>query len=59
MWFQAYFVLAMFAAALQPKALGLCIVFAIGLFAFYPVQDQAIFLTLFFVPAYLISSFRD
>lgn len=59
MFFEAYFVLAMFAAAFQPKALGMCIVFSVGLLAVYPLEEPATFLTLFFVPVYIIASFRD
>jgi hypothetical protein len=58
-FFPAYFTLAMFAAALQPKALGMCICFAIGLLALYPQTDQAAMLTLLFLPAYLLASFRS
>lgn len=58
-YFQAFFVLAMFAAALQPKALGMCIVFAIGLLAVYPIGENAAMLTLLFLPAYVLASFRS
>lgn len=59
LWFPAYFALIMFTAALQPKALGLSIVTAIGLMALYPDADRATMLTLLYVPAYLLAGFRD
>ena len=58
-WFPAYFVLAMFCAALQARALGLCVVFSVGLLALYPDNATAGLLTVFFLPAYLLASFRD
>lgn len=58
-WFPAYFTLAMFCSALNPKALGLCITFALGLVALFPDDAAAGFLTLFFLPAYVLASFRD
>jgi len=59
LWFPAYFALAMFLGALQPKALGLVIVFALGLVALYPYEEPAGLLTILLVPAYLLASFRD
>jgi hypothetical protein len=58
-WFPAYFVLALFMAALNPKALGTVIVFGLGLVCFYPDTTKAGFLALFCLPAYLLASFRD
>ena len=58
-WFPAFFVLAMFAGAIQPKALGTVIAFCMGLATLYPSQEAAGLLTLLFVPAYILASFRD
>jgi len=58
-FFPAYFALAMFAGALQSKALAVCICFCLGLVAVYPNQDLAGLLTVLFLPAYLVASFRD
>jgi len=49
----------MIGASLQPKALGLSVVFAIGLGVLYPDVTNATFLTIFYIPLYLLSSFRD
>lgn len=57
--FPAFYVLAMFTAAIQPKALGLCIVFTVAMSAVYPNVEQASLLTLMFVPALVIASFRE
>jgi len=58
-WFPVHFALAMFGAALQSKALGVCIVFGLGLIAVYPSEDAAGLLAILFLPAYLVASFRD
>lgn len=57
--YPAYFVLVLFAAAFNSKALGLSIVTAISLMAFYPNPDYGNFVVLFFVPAYIVASFRE
>jgi hypothetical protein len=59
LWFPAYFVLAMFGSALQARTLGLNICFAVGLLALYPDSETAGLLTIFYLPAYLLASFRD
>jgi len=58
-WFPAYFTLAMFAGAINPKALGTVIAFCLGLVTLYPSKDLAGMLTVFFVATYLLASFRD
>jgi hypothetical protein len=58
-WFAGWFTLAMFGAALQPKALGLSIVFAVGLAALYPNSDQAGLLTVFYLAAYILAGVRE
>ena len=59
LWYPAYFALAMFCAALNPKALGACIVFALGLVCVHPAEDPALLLSVLFLPAFLLASFRD
>ena len=59
LWFPAYFALAMFTGAMQPKALALSICFAIGLSALYPDTDSAGMLTILYLPAFVLASFRD
>jgi len=58
-YFPAYFVLAMFGAALQPKAMGLSVVFALGLVCVYPDKDLAALLAIVYLPSFLLASFRD
>jgi hypothetical protein len=58
-FFPAFFVLAMFGSALNPKTLGMSICFSIGLLAVMPDTDKAGLLTIFYLPAYLLASFRD
>lgn len=58
-WFSAYFTVGMFAAALNAKALGVCIVYALSLVAMYPDVEKATFATLFLIPAVLVANFRD
>jgi hypothetical protein len=59
MWFPAYFALAMFSAALNSKALGVSLCFALSLVALYPDSDKAGLTAILFLPAYLLASFRD
>lgn len=56
--YPAYFVVIMFAGAFNSKALAICIVASLGLVAFYPSKELASFIFLFFIPAYVIASFR-
>ncbi len=54
-----WFVLAMFGAAVNAKALGLSVVFA-GALVYAGLDETATeFLAFFYVPAYLLASFRD
>ena len=57
--FPAYFVMLLFMAALQPKALGTSIVAAVALGTFYPNWDYGGFVMLFYVAAYLLATFRS
>ena len=58
-WFPAYYVAAMFIAAMVPKALGATIAFALGLLCVYPSVEQAGLLVVMYVPSVLIAAFRD
>jgi len=58
-FYPALFVLAMFGAALQSKALGVSICFALGLVGVYPSVEGATMLFILYLPAYLLASFRD
>jgi len=57
--FPAYFVLAMFMAAFNSKALGVSIVGAVALGSFYPNWVMGGFVVIFLLPAYLIAGFRS
>lgn len=59
LWWSAYFVVAMFAAALNAKALGATIAFCLGLVVVYPDADKAALLILFYIPAVVVANFRD
>jgi hypothetical protein len=54
-----WLILAMFGAAVNSKALGLSIVFAISLLYAGVTASTVEFLSFFYVPAYILSSFRD
>jgi hypothetical protein len=58
LWYPAYIALAMFCAAMQSKALGVCLCFVIGLGVVYPAEDPALMLAILFMPAFLLASFR-
>ncbi len=57
--YPSYFVAAMFAGAMVAKALGVVVVFSLGLLMVYPDAQKATFLFLFFAPAVVLSAFRD
>jgi hypothetical protein len=57
--FTAYYVGAMGAASVVPKALGASICFCVGLSVVYPDTSLAAFLLMFYVPFVLLSAFRD
>ena len=59
LWFAGFFVVAMFASAVNPKALGATIAFCLGLVALYPDYVTAGLLTVLYIPAVLLASFRD
>lgn len=54
-----YFVLAIFIAAMNAKALGAMIVYAIGLLTVFPDAEKAHFLSFFLVAAVIMASFRN
>lgn len=58
-YFPAYFVLAMFVGASQPKTLGLTISFVVGLLCLYPNTSSAALLVVFYIPFVLYANFRD
>lgn len=58
-WFPGFFIVAMFLAAINSKALGLCIVFSLGLVCLYPNVIYASLLTAFLIPFYIVATFRD
>jgi hypothetical protein len=58
-FFAGYVVLAMFIAAGNPKALGVCICFCLGLLLVHPDVGQGGLLTVFLVPAAVYATFRD
>ena len=55
----AYFVVVMFGAAFNSKNLGVSIVAAVALLASVGNVDGANFIFLFYLPAVLLSGFRD
>lgn len=55
----AWFILGMFLAALNAKALGVSVVYAIALMALYPDCDGMQMVVLLYIPAYLLAAFRD
>ena len=57
--FPAYFVLVLLGAAQQSKALGLSIVAAVALCAFYPNWSMGGFVMLFYIPALLLAITRE
>lgn len=57
--FPGYFVMAIFIAAMNAKALGAMIVYAIGLLAVFPDAEKAHFLSFFVVSAVIMASFRN
>lgn len=58
-YWPALFVVAMLVGSLNSKGLSLNIAFCIGLMCLYPSVESANFLTLFYLPAVLLSNFRD
>ena len=54
----AYFVLIMFGAAFQPKALGASVVCGLGLVAAAGDVTKSAFIFLLYIPAFLVASFR-
>lgn len=57
--FPAFYVVTMLVGALNPKALAMCIVFAIGLSAVYPDVSKAGFMAVFLLPFVLLANYRD
>lgn len=55
----AYIVGIMFGAASVAKGLGVCVVAALGMVAVYPNINHGAFIFMFFIPALLLSAFRD
>jgi hypothetical protein len=59
LWFPAMFVVAMFTSALNSKSLGASICLGLGLICVYPNVTSASLLTILYIPAVLLSNFRD
>lgn len=59
LWFAAMYIMVMYIAAGNSKALGVSIVTAIGISSSYPDAEKAAFIVLMYVPAVLYASFRD
>ena len=59
LWFAGYFALLMFSAALNARALGASIVAALCLVALYPNYVAAGLVTVLFIPAYVLATFRE
>jgi hypothetical protein len=57
--YPAYFVLVLFGAAVNSKFLGVSIVAALSLVAFYPNWSMGGFVVLFYLPALLVAGFRN
>ena len=57
--FPAYYVVAMYVGAMISKSLAACVAFCLGLSLVYPDATKATFLFLLFVPAVVLSAFRD
>jgi hypothetical protein len=55
----AWLVVAMITSAINAKTLGLNVVFALAMMMFGSSTDAVSLLTLFYVPAVLLASFRD
>jgi len=55
----AYFVVIMYVAAMNSKALGVSIVAAVAMMAGVPDTTICTFLFLLYVPAFVLASFRD
>jgi len=57
--FPALFGVAIFVAALVPKANFASVAFCLGLLAVLPSEDQAIMLLSLYIPALVLAAFRD
>jgi len=55
----AQFVVAMFVAGLNSKALGVTIAYSVGLLTIYPDLSKAALITIMYIPAVLLATFRE
>jgi hypothetical protein len=57
--YAAYFAVGMFVAGLNAKALGVSILYGLGMVAIYPNGEAGAMLFVLYIPAVILASFRE